>query len=72
MDGSGISLTKEMKVSLDSATEEEYASQSILLQEFINISTIDKAWTFKCNNGMLLIFFFFLIFTVKYFISSFS
>ena len=62
MDGSGISLTKEMKVSLDSAAEEEYASQSKLLQEFINISTIDKAWTFKCNNGMVLMFFCFTVF----------
>lgn len=36
---------------LDAATEGEYASQSILLQEFTNLSTIDKAWTFKSDSG---------------------
>ncbi|KAM7485259.1 hypothetical protein LguiA_001268 [Lonicera macranthoides] len=51
MDGTGVSPAKEMPVSFDSAAEEEYAFQSKLLQEFINISTIDKAWSFKPNSG---------------------
>lgn len=52
MDGSKADTPKETPSGLDTATEEEYASQSKLLQEFINISTIDNAWTFKSGNGM--------------------
>ena len=51
MDGSGASPLKEMPLDLYEAIEEEYASQSKLLQEFTNVSSIDKAWTFKPNNG---------------------
>ncbi|TXG72161.1 hypothetical protein EZV62_000740 [Acer yangbiense] len=47
MDGS-----KEMPSGLDETTEEEYASNSNLLQEFTNISNIDKAWTFNSGDGM--------------------
>ncbi|KAI8003080.1 Acylamino-acid-releasing enzyme 1 [Camellia lanceoleosa] len=51
MDGSVASPLKEFPVGLDEATEEEFSSQSKLLQEFSSISIIDKAWTFKSNNG---------------------
>ncbi|KAJ8627118.1 hypothetical protein MRB53_020425 [Persea americana] len=44
-------LPKEMTHSMDATTEDEYASQAKLLQEFTNLSSIKKAWTFKCNNG---------------------
>lgn len=54
MDSSSGSPKKEIPVGLDVATEEEYASQSVLLQEFTNMSTIDRAWTFKSKSGMLL------------------
>ncbi|KAK4405803.1 Acylamino-acid-releasing enzyme [Sesamum angolense] len=47
MDDAGGSPTKQIPVGLDAATQEEYASVSKLLQEFMDISTIDKAWTFK-------------------------
>lgn len=50
MDGSVVGPAKEI-VDLDSTAEEEYASQSKLLQEFTNMSTIDKAWTFNPKNG---------------------
>ena len=51
MDGSGASPLKEMPLGLDEAGEEEYASQSKLLQEFTNVSSIDKAWTLKPHHG---------------------
>lgn len=51
MDGSKAGLPEKMAAGLD-ATEEEYASKSNLLQEFVNISTIDKAWAFKSADGM--------------------
>ncbi|KAK9930969.1 hypothetical protein M0R45_018269 [Rubus argutus] len=44
MDGSKASPLKEMPLGIDATTEEEYASQSRLLQEFTAISSIDKAW----------------------------
>nr|POE82514.1 acylamino-acid-releasing enzyme [Quercus suber] len=43
---------KEMPLGLDTTTEEEYASQSNLLQEFTSIPSIDKAWTFKSDDGI--------------------
>lgn len=33
--------------------EEEYASQSMLLQEFSEVPNIEQAWTFKSTTGML-------------------
>lgn len=45
--------TKHMLVGLNAANEEEYASVSKLLQEFTNIPTIDKAWTFKSKTGIV-------------------
>ncbi|XP_031380494.1 acylamino-acid-releasing enzyme-like isoform X2 [Punica granatum] len=36
---------------VDMAMEDEYVSQSKLLQDFINICDIDKAWTVKSENG---------------------
>ncbi|KAH6821552.1 acylaminoacyl-peptidase-like protein [Perilla frutescens var. hirtella] len=50
MDDAVGSPTKQMPVCLDAASEEEYASVSKLLQEFTNIPTIDKAWTFKSDT----------------------
>lgn len=57
MDVPGANSVKEngeMPWGVDEATEGEYASQSELLQEFTSISTIDKAWTFKPENGMVM------------------
>nr|DAD19714.1 TPA_asm: hypothetical protein HUJ06_021177 [Nelumbo nucifera] len=42
---------KEALAVSDATVEEEYASQSKLLLEFINIPSIDKAWTFKSDKG---------------------
>ncbi|CAH9104025.1 unnamed protein product [Cuscuta europaea] len=36
---------------VDESYEEEYSSQSKLLKEFIDIPTIDKAWTFTSTTG---------------------
>ncbi|XP_050372077.1 acylamino-acid-releasing enzyme [Argentina anserina] len=44
MDGSKASALKEMPLGIDETTEEDYALQSRLLQEFTSISSIDKAW----------------------------
>ncbi|KAE8728184.1 Acylaminoacyl-peptidase-related isoform 2 [Hibiscus syriacus] len=52
MDSSKAGPVKELPVGLDEDTEEEYASQSKLLQEFTSISTIDKAWVFKSERGL--------------------
>jgi len=51
MDSSGTDSAKELHVGLDPTTEEEYATQSKLLQEFINIPSIDKAWIFNSDSG---------------------
>lgn len=42
---------KEFPLGLDASTEEEYSSQSSLLQDFTSIPTIDKAWTFTSDGG---------------------
>ncbi|KAJ7954803.1 Acylamino-acid-releasing enzyme like [Quillaja saponaria] len=52
MDGSQPSHLREMPLGLDTTTEEEYAFQSVLLQQFTNISNIDKAWIFKSESGI--------------------
>ncbi|MBA0651675.1 hypothetical protein Goklo_018981, partial [Gossypium klotzschianum] len=52
MNSSKAGTVKELPVGIDEATEEEYASQSKLLQEFTNISSIDKAWVFKSESGI--------------------
>ncbi|BFG14002.1 hypothetical protein CerSpe_002760 [Prunus speciosa] len=52
MDGSKAGSFKEMPLGIDATTEEEYASQSRLLQEFTGISSIDKAWIFKSDSGI--------------------
>lgn len=51
MDCTGAGPVKELPVGIDATTEEEYASQSQLLQEFTNISAIDKAWVFNPGSG---------------------
>ncbi|XP_043692144.1 acylamino-acid-releasing enzyme-like isoform X1 [Telopea speciosissima] len=51
MNVSGAVSQNEMPLALDAKAEEEYASQAKLLQEFTNICSIDKAWTFKSDNG---------------------
>lgn len=54
MDGSKISnVADEFPSGIDPTTEEEYAVQSKLLQEFTKIPNIDKAWTFKSDSGMI-------------------
>lgn len=52
MDESSDNSVPKIPVGLDAASEAEYASQSKLLQEFIEIATIDKAWTFRSPSGM--------------------
>ncbi|KAL5542092.1 hypothetical protein UlMin_009802 [Ulmus minor] len=53
MEGSKTNPVKDLPLGLDATTEEEYSSQSKLLQEFTSISSIDKAWTFKSGgNGI--------------------
>ncbi|KAM5552912.1 hypothetical protein ABKV19_025241 [Rosa sericea] len=44
MDGSKAVPLKEMPLGIDAMTEDEYALQSRLLQEFTSISSFDKAW----------------------------
>lgn len=54
MDGSKITnVVEEFPSGIDPTTEEEYAEQSKLLQEFTKIPNIDKAWTFKSDSGMI-------------------
>jgi acylaminoacyl-peptidase len=48
MDSSKVT---QMPVGLDETTEQEFAVQSKLLQDFTNISSIDKAWVFKSGDG---------------------
>lgn len=43
---------KEIPMGLDASSEEECSYQSRLLQDFMNIPSIDKAWTFTSNGGM--------------------
>lgn len=52
MDSSGAVSSKEIPLGIDPTTEEVYASQSKLLQEFASISSIDKAWVFTSDSGM--------------------
>lgn len=52
MDASQADPLKEVSLGTDMTTEEEYASQSKLLQEFNNICSIDKAWIFQSEKGM--------------------
>lgn len=52
MEGSKVGPVKDLPLGLDPITEEEYTSQSNLLEEFTNISNIDKAWSFKSGSGM--------------------
>ncbi|XP_031097604.1 acylamino-acid-releasing enzyme-like isoform X2 [Ipomoea triloba] len=41
---------------LDASAEEECSYQSRLLQDFMNIPSIDKAWTFTSNGGSQVMF----------------
>ncbi|CAI0465643.1 unnamed protein product [Linum tenue] len=52
MEGSKAAPAKTLPLGLDPTMEEEYESQSKLLREFASISSIDKAWTFKSENGI--------------------
>ncbi|CAM8918225.1 unnamed protein product [Rhodiola kirilowii] len=49
MDGSKADFDDTL--GLDAATKEEYISQSKLLKEFTDISSVDKAWILKSDNG---------------------
>ncbi|KAL6007305.1 hypothetical protein ACLOJK_032802 [Asimina triloba] len=51
MEVSAMSTSKKMPKGIDATTEDEYASQSKMLQEFTNFSTFDKAWIFKSDKG---------------------
>ncbi|CAN4091824.1 unnamed protein product [Withania somnifera] len=51
MNNVGASSLKEFPLGLDAGFEEEYSSQSSLLQDFTSIPNIDKAWTFTSNGG---------------------
>lgn len=52
MDSPIAASEKELRFGLDPATDEDFDSQSKLLKEFIDISSIDKAWTFKSEAGI--------------------
>ncbi|XP_068634296.1 acylamino-acid-releasing enzyme 1 isoform X2 [Aristolochia californica] len=50
--GSSVAaLPKQMPLKMDPAMEEEYTSQSKLLQDFTNFPTINKAWIFNSDSG---------------------
>ncbi|OWM71627.1 hypothetical protein CDL15_Pgr005814 [Punica granatum] len=51
MDSHGAGYPKEAPFGVDMAMEEEYAAQSKLLQDFVSICNIERAWTFKSENG---------------------
>ncbi|CAI9118324.1 OLC1v1019886C2 [Oldenlandia corymbosa var. corymbosa] len=51
MDSSGVNSFLKAPAGLDIASEEEYTVQSKLLQDFIEISSIDKSWTFASPSG---------------------
>lgn len=53
MEGSKAGSVKELPLGIDVTTEEEYTLQSKLLKEFTSISSIDKAWIFKSDSGMI-------------------
>lgn len=53
MDCVGASSPKEFPLGLDASLEEEYFSQSSLLQDFTSIPNIDKAWTFTSDGGTI-------------------
>ncbi|GAA0165166.1 serine protease [Lithospermum erythrorhizon] len=50
MDSSGV-LPIDVSKGTEVVMDEEYSSISELLREFTDISSIDKAWTFKSKNG---------------------
>lgn len=52
MDGSSDNSAPKIPVGLDAASEAVYTNQAKLLKEFIEIATIDKAWTFRSPSGM--------------------
>lgn len=51
MDASQAISPTRSAVAVDTASEEEYISQSKLLQDFTEISTVEKAWTFSSSRG---------------------
>lgn len=46
---------EDMPLGEDTADMEDYATLSKLLQEFASISSIEKAWIAKSENGLALI-----------------
>lgn len=52
MDRLQVSAVTEVAANLDAFVEEEFVSQSKVYKEFTNMSTIDKAWTFKSSSGV--------------------
>ncbi|XP_059310051.1 LOW QUALITY PROTEIN: acylamino-acid-releasing enzyme-like [Lycium ferocissimum] len=51
MENAEASPLKRFPLGLDETSEEEYSSQSALIQDFASIPTIDKAWTFTSTSG---------------------
>lgn len=51
MHGSAAGSSKDFPAGCDLTMEEEYASLSKLLVEFMNISKIDRAWVCKSDTG---------------------
>jgi acylaminoacyl-peptidase len=43
---------KGLPLAVDATMVDEYVSQSKLLQEFVKIPTIGKAWIFNSKDGM--------------------
>lgn len=52
MDNSGAGSPKEAPLGVDMEMEEEYVSQSKLLEDLTSICNIDRTWTFKSENGI--------------------
>lgn len=51
MEDSQTKPPKGKPLGIDASCEEEYSLQSKLLKEFVDIPTIDKAWTFTSSSG---------------------
>jgi len=49
---SDAAADKGLPLAVDATMADEYASQSKLLQEFVKIPTIGKAWIFNSKDGM--------------------
>lgn len=56
MQASGTVAAKDIPHETNETAMDEYDSQSKLLQEFSKVPSIDKAWIFKSDSGVLTTF----------------